>query len=137
MEVAMRIRMILGGMIVACALGLVLPVLVVAQINIGINIWTPPPPPPPIVVTAPPQLVVIPGTALSYAPAIAYNYFFYGWRYYVLHEGIWFDGPALHGTWTFLAVEKVPQPLLRVPVVYYKVPPGHRREEDRHPWKDD
>ena len=34
----MRIRMVLGGMLTACALGLVLPVLAVAQINIGINI---------------------------------------------------------------------------------------------------
>ena len=131
----MHIRMILGGMLTACALGLVLPVLAAAQINIGINIGTPPPPPP-IVVTAPPQLVVIPGTTVSYAPAMPYNYFFYGGRYYVFHEGIWFYGPAHHGPWTFIAVEKVPKPLLRVPVAYYKVPPGHRREADRHPWKD-
>jgi hypothetical protein len=133
----MRIRMILGGMLTACALELVLPVLVAAQINIDINLGTPPlpPPPPPIVVTAPPQLVVIPGTTVSYAPAMPYNYFFYGRRYYVFHEGMWFYGPAHRGPWTFIAVEKVPKPLLRVPVTYYKVPPGHRREEDRHPWK--
>ena len=132
----MHIRMILGGMLTACALGLVLPILAAAQINIGINIGTPPPPPPPIVVTAPPQLVVIPGTTVSYAPAMPYNYFFYGGRYYVFHEGIWFYGPAHRGPWTFMAVEKVPKSLLRVPVGYYKVPPGHRREEGRHPWKD-
>src|SRR5215813_4372248 len=98
--------------------------MIAAQVNIGINIGTPPPPPPPIVITAPPQLVVIPGMPVSYAPAIPYNYFFYGGQYYVFHEGAWFTAPGHHGPWTFVAVERVPRPLLRVPVTYYKVPPG-------------
>ena len=81
----------------ACALGLVLPVLAVAQINIGINVGTPPPPPP-IVVTAPPQLVVIPGMPVSlYAPAMPYSYFFYGGRYYIFHEGYGFMGRPIMG----------------------------------------
>ena len=99
---------------------------------IGINIG--PPPPPPIVIPAPPQLVVVPGTPVSYAPAVPYNYFFYGGRYYVFHDGAWFFAPAHHGLWTFVAVERVPRPLLRVPVAYYKVPPGHRKYKGP-PWE--
>ena len=130
----MRTRMIFVGILAICVLGLEIPAPVVAQINIGINIGTPPPPPPPIVITAPPQLVVIPGMPVSYAPAIPYNYFFYGGQYYVFHEGAWFTAPGHHGPWTFVAVERVPRPLLRVPVTYYKVPPGHRKDKGP-PWE--
>jgi hypothetical protein len=121
----MRARLFCLGLMAAGALGLV-PIQGTAQINLGITLG--PPPPPPIVIPTPPQLVVIPQTQVSYAPALPYNYFFYGGKYYVSHEGAWFAAPAHHGPWAFVAVERVPQPLRRVPVAYYKVPPGHRQE---------
>lgn len=123
----MRMRMLFCSLLVAYVLGVIIPIPGAAQINIGINIGTPPPPP--IVITAPPQLVVVPGTAVSYAPAVPHNYFFYGRKYYVLHDGAWFLAPAHHGPWTFIATERVPHPVLRVPVAYYKVPPGHLKKE--------
>ena len=126
----MRARILCLGLLTAGALGLV-PTLGTAQINIGISIGTPPPP---IVIPAPPQMVVIPQTQVSYAPALPYNYFFYAGKYYVSHEGAWFTAPAYHGPWTFVAAERLPQPLLRVPVTYYKVPPGHRKEAEP-PWE--
>ena len=126
----MRARLLGLGLLAAGVLGLV-PIQGTAQINIGINIGTPPPPPP-IVIPTPPQLVVIPQTQVSYAPALPYNYFFYGGKYYVSHEGAWFAAPAHHGPWTFVAVERVPKPLLRVPVAYYKVPPGHHKGDGGH-----
>jgi len=127
----MRARIRCLCLLAAGALGLV-PAPGTAQINIGITIGTPPPPP--IVISAPPQLVVVPQTQVLYAPALPYNYFFYSGKYYVSHEGAWFAAPAHHGPWTFVAVERVPKPLLRVPVAYYKVPPGHRKEEGP-PWE--
>jgi len=129
----MHPRMFFGGMFLAYALGVVIPIPGAAQINIGINIGTPPPPPPPVVIAAPPQLVVVPGTPVSYAPAVPHNYFFYGRQYYVLHEGAWFSAPAHNGPWTFIAVERVPPPLLRVPVAYYKIPPGHLKGKGHIP----
>ena len=129
----MRTRMLFGGMFLVYALGAVIPIPGAAQINIGINIGTPSPPPPPIVITAPPQLVVVPGTPVLYAPAVPHNYFFYSKKYYVLHEGAWFSAPAHHGPWTFIALEQVPQPLLRVPVAYYKIPPGQLKEKGQIP----
>jgi hypothetical protein len=125
----MRARLLCLGLLAAGALGLV-PIQGTAQINIGITIGTPPPPP--IVIPAPPQLLLIPQTQVSYAPALPYNYFFYGGKYYVSHESAWFAAPAHHGPWTFVAAERVPKPLLRVPVAYYKVPPGHRKGDGGH-----
>jgi hypothetical protein len=125
----MRARMLVLGLFVAGALWLA-PIPGTAQITIGIDIGTPPlPAPPRIVIPAPPQLVVIPGTAVSYAPAMPYDYFWYGGKHYLFQEGAWFSAPAHRGPWTAVAVERVPQPILRVPVTYYKVPPGHRKEE--------
>ena len=129
----MRTQLLYMGLLMAGALGLVAAP-GAAQINIGITVGTPPPPR--LVIPTPPQLVVIPQTQVFYAPAVPYNYFFYGGKYYVSHEGAWFVAPAHQGPWTFITVERVPKPLLRVPVAYYKVPPGHRKEAGPPLWKD-
>lgn len=39
---------------------------------------------------APPALVAIPGTPVLYAPSVPANYFFYGGRYYVFANGVWY-----------------------------------------------
>lgn len=93
------------------------------NINVGISIGSPPPPPP-IVVAAPPQLVVVPGTTVYYAPGVSFNYFSHGGQYFTFHEGSWFVARAYNGPWVFIVKEKVPQPVLAVPVAYYKIPPG-------------
>jgi len=130
----MRLSRFFVRMLVACALGLVFPALVTAQVNIDINIGTPSLPPPPVVLVSPPRLVVIPQTPVFYAPDVPYNYFFYGKKYYVFHEGAWFAARSHQGPWQFIAVEKVPRPLLGVPVAYYKIPPGHLKKGE-HPGK--
>ena len=130
----MHKRWLFIGMLAACAVWLFTPGLVAAQINIGINIGAPPPPPPPVVIAAPPELVVIPGTQVFYAPTVSQNYFVYRGRSYVFHDGSWFVAPAHRGPWTFIAVEQVPPPLRGVPVHYYKVPPGHRKDQGPPPW---
>jgi hypothetical protein len=135
----MRARMLVLSLFVAGALWLV-PLPGTAQITIGIDIGTPPlPAPPRIVIPALPQLVVIPGTAVSYAPAMPYDYFLYGGKHYLFREGAWFSAPAHRGPWTAVAVERVPQPILRVPVTYYKVPPGHGKghKHKKHKGHDD
>ena len=130
----MRKRWLWVGLLGIYALGGAVPSIVAAQINIGINLGTPAPPPPPVVITTPPQLVVIPGTQVFHAPAVPHNYFFYRGKYYVFHEGAWFLAPAHHGPWKFVAVEHVPHSLRHVPVGYYKVPPGHRKDKGPPPW---
>ena len=99
-----------------------------AQVTIGVNIA----PPPPIVVSAPPQLVVVPGTPVTYAPAVNANLFAYDGRYYRYHGDAWFVATTYNGPWTYVAVEAVPPPVIGVPVAYYKVPPGHMKG---HPGK--
>jgi hypothetical protein len=102
--------------------------------HIGINIGTPPPPPPPVVVTTPPQLIVVPGTSVYYAPEVPHNVFFYAKRYYVFHNGTWFYASSHNGPWTFIVHERVPRPVLAVPVEYYRVPPGHAKHHGPPPW---
>lgn len=102
------------------------------SVSIGVTIGTPPP----IVVATPPQLVVVPGMPVYYAPAVAFNLFFYSGRYYAFHNGAWFYTATPGGPWTFVALERVPRPILAVPVVYYKVPPGHWKKNGPPPWAD-
>ncbi len=132
-------RMLVFAGIVAAATSLlaVMPVPVQADsVSIGLNIGSPPPPPPPAyVVAAPPQLVVVPGTPVYYAPSLNVNFFAYGGRYYTHHKGAWFAPTTYGGPWTFIAVERVPQPVLAVPVANYKVKPGHvKKAEGLPPW---
>lgn len=131
---------VLASILVATAAGLFpsIPAQAGSNISIGINIGTPlpPPPPPPVVVAARPQLVVVPGTPVYYAPGVSFNYFVYGGQYYTFHDGSWFIARTYSGPWTFVAVERVPKPVLAVPVAYYKVPPGHMKkgEDGPPPW---
>jgi hypothetical protein len=105
-----------------------------ADIHIGLNLGIPlPPPPPPVVVTTVPQLVVVPGTSVYYAPDVPHNFFFYSQRYYVLHNDSWFYASSHNGPWTFIGREKVPSPVLAVPVRYYRGPPGHAKDKGGPP----
>ncbi len=145
-------RVLVFAVIVVAALGLpVMPAPVQADsVSIGVNIGSPPPPPPPAyVVASPPQLVVVPGTPVYYAPTLSVNFFAFGGRYYTHHDGAWFMTTNYGGPWRFVAVERVPQPVLAMPVAYYKVPPGHMKKGGgpppwaghgkgpKHNWKDD
>ncbi len=109
------------------------------SLSIGVNIGTPtPPPPPPVVVVppvvaAPPQLVVVPGSPVYYAPSISMNLFVYGGRYYTFHEGMWFAAATYGAPWKAIAVGRVPQPVLAVPVTYYKIPPGQAKKVSETP----
>lgn len=98
-------------------------------LRIGIDIS--PPPPPRIIVSAPPKLVVVPGSPVFYAPAVSINFFAYGGRYYSFHEGAWFVATTHGGPWATVAPGRVPQPVLAVPVAYYKIPPGHAKKMAR------
>jgi len=101
-----------------------------ADVHVGINIGVPPPPP--IVVEAPPPLVVVPHSPVYYAPSVPYNFFYYGGSYYVFHDDHWFSSRSNHGPWVF--VERVPPPVVAVPVGYYKVPPGHLKRHGPPRW---
>jgi hypothetical protein len=114
-------------------------------LKIGINIGVPAPvvvtapppavvvapPPQPVIVTAPPQLVVVPGSPVYYAPDASINFFAYGGQYYSFHEGAWFVTTTYGGPWTMIAPSRVPQPVLAVPLAYYRTPPGHAKKMDR------
>ncbi|MBI3029233.1 MAG: hypothetical protein HYY64_06975 [Candidatus Rokubacteria bacterium] len=120
----MRYAILLTSILVAAAVSLPGAIPAQAQnISIGINIGSPPPPPP-IVVAAPPQMVVVPGTTVYYAPGISFNYFSHGGQYFTFHDGSWFVAPGYNGPWVFIVKERVPRPVLAVPVSYYKIPPG-------------
>ena len=85
-----------------------------AQVSIDIGIRLPGPPP----------LAVIPNTVVYYAPSAPANVFFYGHQYWVYQPTGWYVGPGWNGPWVVVQPVQVPQPLLRVPVRYYRVPPG-------------
>jgi hypothetical protein len=93
-----------------------------AQVSVNINVA-----PPPVIFPAPPRVVVIPNTPVYYVPSTSYNVFVYEGRYYSFHDGAWFLATSHGGPWVFVPVERVPRPVIGVPVKYYKVPPGHAK----------
>lgn len=124
----MKRVLVFTGTVVVAALGLTVIALPVQadSLSIGVNIGTPPPPP--IAMAAPPPMIVVPGTPVYYAPSLSLNFFAYGGRYYTHHNGAWFAAANYNSPWTFIAVERVPRPILAVPASYYKVPPGHMKK---------
>ena len=129
--------------IVIVASGVAAAPALAGDVNIGVNIGTPPPPvvvapapalvitPPSITFAAPPPLVVVPSApTVQYVPTGSYNVFVYGGRYYSFHSGNWFIAGHYNGPWKHIKAEKVPGPVVAVPVAYYRVPPGHAKRQD-------
>jgi hypothetical protein len=81
---------------------------------------------------APPHLVVVPGVpTVRYAPSSPANLFFYGGQYWAYSPGGWHVSRRHDGPWIFIDPQFVPRPVLRVPVRYYHVPPGHWHQWQR------
>lgn len=93
-----------------------------AQVSVNINVA-----PPPVIFAAPPRVVVVPKTPVYYVPDTTYNVFVYEKRYYSFYDGAWFLADSHRGPWVFVATDRVPRPVIGVPVKYYKVPPGHAK----------
>jgi hypothetical protein len=74
-----------------------------------------------------PRLVVVPGYPVYYAPGVNSNYFFYDGLYWVYQGDNWYASSWYNGPWGLVAPEAVPVYVLRVPVRYYRHPPGHFR----------
>jgi hypothetical protein len=56
--------------------------------------------------------------------------FVYGGRYYSFHNGYWFHAGHYNGPWAHIKTERVPGPVIAVPVTYYRVPPGHAKRHE-------
>jgi len=94
------------------------------SVNFGMNIGAPPP------------LVAVPGLPVYRAPSVPDNYFVYGGYYYLFHGGAWHYSPHYNGPWMSLMIHQVPQPILAVPVPYYKKPPSHWKKHGPPPWAE-
>ena len=84
-------------------------------VNIGINLGSYP------------QLVQVPGYPVYYAPRLGSNFFFYDGAYWVYERDNWYASSWYNGPWGMVAPEVVPLYVLRVPVRYYRDPPGYFR----------
>ena len=94
-----------------------------AQVSIDIGIHLP----------APPRLVIVPHMpAVQYEPTLPANLFVYGGQYWLFTPGGWHVSAGYNGPWLVVAPPIVPRPLLRVPVQYYRVPPGHWKPWPHH-----
>jgi hypothetical protein len=95
------------------------------SLSLGINIGGSPPP-----------VVVVPHSPVYMAPNLPHNYFVYHRHYYLFHEGAWFSAARYDGPWTVIALERVPRPVLAVPVDYYNRPSGHWKKHGPPPWAE-
>ncbi|HEY3067709.1 MAG TPA: hypothetical protein VGL09_18110 [Methylomirabilota bacterium] len=120
--------------VVAAGLLVVAPAAADGGAKVAVKVATPPPPtvvvgpvPPTMAVT--PTVMSVPGSSVMYVPNASFNLFVYSGRYYSLHNGTWFYAPTYKGPWMVVGGDRVPQPVLAVPVTYYKVPPGRAKKD--------
>lgn len=85
----------------------------IAQVSIGIHL------------SLFPELIRVPGYPVYYAPRLDSNFFFYDGMYWVYQRDNWYGSSWYNGPWILVAPEFVPLFVLRVPVRYYRVPPGY------------
>ena len=109
------------------AAGMALPAPAQSQVSVQVNIGQPPP-----VVVAQPVLVPVQASPVYYAPSYGPDLFFYDGRYYTVRNDQWFYAARLNTPWVAIAIGKVPQHILAVPVAYYRVPPGHLKHKGGH-----
>jgi hypothetical protein len=95
-----------------------------AQVSIGIGL-----PDVSIGINLPlyPELEPVPGYPVYYAPQLNYNYFFYDGMYWVYQNDNWYASSWYNGPWGLIGRADVPLFILRVPVRYYRQPPGYFR----------
>jgi hypothetical protein len=74
-----------------------------------------------------PRLVRVPGYPVYYAPQTNANYFFYDGMYWIYAQENWYASSWYNGPWQFVSPNAVPVYVLRVPVRYYRRPPGYFR----------
>jgi hypothetical protein len=109
-----------------CAASLAMAAPARSQVSVAVNIGQPPP-----VIVAQPVLVPVQASPVAYAPAYGADLFFYDGRYYTVRDNRWFYAARVNSPWVAIAIGKVPQPILAVPVGYYRVPPGHLKHHGR------
>lgn len=85
----------------------------IAQVSIGIHL------------SLFPEFVRVPGYPVYYAPRLDSNFFFYDGMYWVYQRDHWYASSWYNGPWVLVVPEFVPLFILRVPVRYYRVPPGY------------
>ena len=102
-----------------------------AQVNFGIGIGLPGVSIG-INLSQPPQFVRVPGYPAYYAPQLQANLFFYDGLYWVYADDNWYTGAWYNGPWTRVMPQYVPLYVLRIPVRYYRAPPGYFRR-----WRSD
>jgi hypothetical protein len=74
-----------------------------------------------------PELVQVPDYPVYYAPRLNSNYFFYDGMYWVYQGDNWYASSWYNGPWGLVGPEVVPLFVLRIPVRYYRDPPGYFR----------
>jgi hypothetical protein len=106
-------RYMLIGLLMA--LGVATSANAAVNVSIGINLPTYP------------RLVAVPGYPVYYAPGVNSNYFFYDGLYWVFEGDGWYASSWYNGPWRLVDPFAVPLYLLRVPVRFYRNPPGFFR----------
>jgi len=74
-----------------------------------------------------PEFAQVPGYPVYYAPRLNSNYFFYDGMYWVYQGDNWYASSWYNGPWGLVGPEVVPLFVLRIPVRYYRDPPGYFR----------
>jgi len=102
------------------AASLAVPAPAQSQVSVQVNIGQPPP-----VIVAKPVLMAVSNSPVYFAPSYGSDLFFYDGRYYTVRDDQWFYAARVNTPWVAIAIGKVPQQIIAVPVAYYRVPPGH------------
>lgn len=113
-------KLLLGTVLLACALTVPMPAKAEISVNIGISL------PPLIEFSAPPELIVLPGTYVYVAPDVNEDIYFYGGWWWRPWEGHWYRSRNYGSGWSYYR---------SVPTFYREIPSGWRDDYRDHRWQ--
>jgi len=114
------------------------------MLNVGVHVGDPPPPPA-FVIDSEPEVILVPSTRVYYVPQTDFDLYRYGRYWYINRGGWWYRAAGYRGPFGYIAYDRVPASILRVPPKYHRHPlggpPGQMKRAyepaSEHGWRGD
>jgi len=93
------------------------------SLNVDLHIGDAPPPPR-YVFEDEPEVILVPSTRVYYVPEREFDLYRYGRFWYINRGGWWYRASTYRGPFGYIAYDRVPVSILRVPGKYHRHPLG-------------
>lgn len=118
-----RVLALTAALAAATTMTLATPSHAGTSLNVDLHIGDAPPPPR-FVFEDEPQVILVPSTRVYYVQEREFDLYRYGRYWYINRDGWWYRASTYRGPFGYIAYDRVPVSILRVPAKYHRHPLG-------------